>query len=131
MRFSPALLLLCPALAMAQAGPPSTGASVIQMLFSLFVVLALLIGGLWMLKRLSGHQSPSNNLIRVVGGTSLGTRERVVLVELGPTWLVLGVPPHSSNTLAEMPRQALPPSASPTVPGWLQKMLDKKHGKAP
>ncbi len=128
----PVFLLLCPALALAQtAATPSLGGSVVQMLLGLFAVLAMLVGGLWLLKRLSGHQGTHNNLVRIVGGATLGTRERIVVVEMGQTWLVLGVTPTNINTLAEMPRQALPPAADigADMPRWLKKMLDKKNAR--
>ena len=38
----------------------------------------------------------------------LGQRERVVVVEVGATWLVLGVTTNQINTLHTLPAQALP-----------------------
>lgn len=128
-RFAPSIrctgvfvgLLTASSTLLAQTAPaapaaPSFGSSVLQMLFGLALVLGLLIGGLWLLKRLTTPMSGVNSLMRVVGGTAIGTRERIVIVELGQTWLVLGVTPNSINTLAEMPRQPLPPSNKPQAP---------------
>ena len=130
------LLLLLPTLASAQtqvtaATSPSLGGSVAQMLLGLAVVIALLIGSLWLLKRLTGTRNGNTNLVRVISSTALGTRERVVVVEIGQNWLVLGVTPSTVTTLSEMPRQALPPQdhASADVPKWLKKMLDKRNAK--
>lgn len=110
------------------AQPAGLGAgSLVQMLLGLAAVLILLVGSLWLLKRLTGGARQTNNLVRVVGGTTLGTRERVVVVELGQTWLILGVTPNSINTLGEMPKQALPPTPPAEVPRWLQRMLEKRN----
>lgn len=97
------------------------------MLLGLALVIALLIGGMWLLKKVNGAHKGNNTIVRIVAGTALGPRERVVVVELGQNWLVLGVTPNSINTLAEMPRQPMPPDAPPEVPRWLQRMLEKKN----
>jgi len=67
----------------------------------------------------------------VVGERAVGTRERVVLVEVAGQWLVLGVAPGQVRTLANLPRpDNLPPEApapSPVPPfaGWLERALKK------
>lgn len=125
------LLLLASPLAWAQSAPPppTLGGSLVQMLLGLAVVIAVLIGGLWLLKRVQNTGTRNPNLVRVVGGTALGPRERVVIVELGQNWLVLGVTPNCITTLSEMPRQPLPQAPAHEVPKWLRKMLEKKHGR--
>lgn len=48
------------------------------------------------------HQRHGRHL-RVVGSTAVGTKERVVIVEVEHTWLVLGVGGGQVNKLHEMP----------------------------
>lgn len=80
-------------------GPGLAGAQVLQMLIGLAVVL-LLIGGLaWVLRNVLRVQPGVHGQMRVLGGLSLGARERVVLVEVGATQLVLGVSPGRVQTL--------------------------------
>jgi len=130
------LLLLCLQNAIAQAAaapaasPPSLGSSFLQMLFGLALVLGLLFAGVWFLKKLTGTVGPNGNIARVVGATPIGARERIVIVELGQTWLVLGVTPNNINTLAEMPRQALPPGGQPIPPNfadWLRNTMNRRN----
>lgn len=107
------------------APAPDLGGSALQMFFGLIVVLALMVGALWLLKQLTQKRGEASGLLRVVAGTGVGTRERVVIVEIGSTWLVLGVAPGRVTPLAEVPRQALPPEAerrpaSTDFPAWLQ-----------
>lgn len=112
------------------ASPPSLGGSFLQMLFGLALVLGLLFAGVWFLKKLSGTTGPNGQIARVVSATPIGTRERIVIVELGQTWLVLGVTPSSINTLAEMPRQALPPGGKPIPPNfadWLRNTMNRRN----
>ncbi|HTJ96466.1 MAG TPA: hypothetical protein VL381_03280, partial [Rhodocyclaceae bacterium] len=54
----------------------SLSGSIAQMLFGLGIVLLLLFAGLWILKKLTGTGGVNNSLVRVVGGTAIGTRER-------------------------------------------------------
>ena len=70
-------------------------------------------------------------LLNVVGSASVGTRERVVVLEIGESWLVVGVGPGNVNALATLPKGELP--ASPAVPlppfaARLQSLLDKNRG---
>ena len=134
--FSPFLFLLCsPLWAQAQtaavpAPSASLGGSFLQMLFGLALVLGLLFAGVWFLKKLTGNVGSNNNLARVVSATPLGPRERIVIVELGQTWLVLGVTPNNINTLAEMPRQPLPAGSKPIPPNfadWLRTTMNRRN----
>lgn len=101
------------------------------MLFGLAIVIALLIASLWLLKRLSAPRGETAGLLRVIAGTAVGPRERVVVLEVGGTWLVLGVASGRVNALAEIPRQDVP--AHPTGPqapdfaSRLRRMIDRSH----
>ena len=137
-RFIPApLLLLAMAEASAQAAQsvPATelGSSLWQLFLGLAVVLALMIGSLWLLKKVVAQRGDNAGLLRVVAGTAVGTRERVVIVEIGTTWLVLGVAPGRVSALAEVPRQAAAARpAGPDVPSgegfpdWLRKLTQRR-----
>jgi len=128
-------VLVLPALASAQTAAPGQdlGASVVQMILGLAVVLALLFASLWLLKRLSTPRGTAAGLLRVVAGTAVGARERVVVVEVGNTWLVLGVAPGRVSALAEVPRTALPPDASAPAPmdfaGRLKSLLERRDAR--
>ncbi|HEX8988922.1 MAG TPA: flagellar biosynthetic protein FliO [Rhodocyclaceae bacterium] len=129
----PLLLLPAQAAWAETAALPDTGGSIIQMLLGLGVVLAMLFGTLWVLKRLSVPRGPGSGLMRVVAGIPVGPRERVVLLEIGSSWLVLGVAQGQVSTLAEVPRQELPPAASAAdtardFAGWLKQMTERGRG---
>ena len=115
------------------AAPPDLGSSAMQMLLGLVVVLGLLLGSLWLLKRLSQPRGPIAGLMRVVAGVAIGPRERVVILELGNSWLILGVAPGQVTTLAEIPRQELPPQAqlpaAGEFPAWLKQLVASRGKK--
>ena len=110
---------------------PDLGSSALQMVFGLVLVLALMLGALWLIKRISAPRGAAAGLLRVVAGVAVGSRERVVILELGNSWLVLGVAPGQVSTLAEIPRQEVPTSAAMAAgkdfPTWL-KQFTKSRG---
>lgn len=90
-------VLLLPGLAQANE-PPSVAASLGQMVMGLGVVIALLLGTLWLIKRLAQPRGPGNAL-KVIGGVALGSRERIMLVEVADKVLVVGVTTANIRTL--------------------------------
>ena len=87
-----------------QASSHSSFASLLQVLFGLGLVLGAIAGTAWLLRRLSPGQVGASGALRVVGGVAVGPKERVVLVDVGDTRLVLGVAPGQVTTLHQMPR---------------------------
>lgn len=122
-----------PELAAAQAAAaPELGGSLLQMLLGLGVVLLLLFASLYLLKRLAAPRGTAAGLLRIVAGTAVGTRERVVVVEVGDTWLVLGVAPGRVTPLTQLPRQAVPeakPLPGKDFAGWLTQMMDRRNAR--
>lgn len=81
-----------------RANPMDPG-NLLQVVMSLLLVL-LLIGGLaWLLRRVNGLQAAAGSAIRVLAAASVGHRERVVLVQVGEQQLLLGVAPGRVQTL--------------------------------
>lgn len=122
-----------PGLTLPASTAPDLGGSALQMVFGLLVVLALLLGALWLLKRISQPRGPVAGLMRVVAGVAVGPRERVVILELGNSWLVLGVAPGQVSTLAEIPRQELPAGVQTPpageFPAWLKHIVEARAKK--
>ncbi|MBL8384067.1 MAG: flagellar biosynthetic protein FliO [Burkholderiales bacterium] len=97
------------------AADPATGpAGLIQMLPGLAIVIALIVGLAWLARRFGAVPAGGAGRLRVVDQRSVGTRERVVIVEVGEQWLVLGVAPGSVSRLSRMPRP--PSAATPDAP---------------
>lgn len=122
-----------PALAQDAANPVSAG-SLLQVFAGLVLVLALVIGTAWMLRRVGSVPGLSNQAIKMVGAASVGSRERVVLLEVAGTWIVVGVAPGQVRSLATLPKADIavaPPSptAGPAFAQWLQRFTDKTHAR--
>ena len=74
----------------------------LQMFFGLFVIVALIIGMAWFMRRMSNMGGMAAGNLKVLGGISVGQRERVVLVQAGNTQLLVGVAPGQIRTLHVM-----------------------------
>lgn len=114
--------VLAPDMAVAAAAKGAEAAAGAgQVLFGLAAVLALIFGAAWFVRRLGGLPlgglplggSPA---VQVLGGASLGPRERAVLVQVGDTQLLLGVAPGRVQTLHVLERPLAPPAAGGPSP---------------
>jgi len=85
---------------------PSLGVTgVLQALLGLAAVLALVMAFAWVARRF-GLQAPRlGSAVKVVGGVMLSPKERVVVVEVQGTWLVLGVAPGQISMLHTLPAE--------------------------
>jgi flagellar protein FliO/FliZ len=98
--------------------PPHSfaAAGLLQAGFGLALVLALIFGCAWLARRFGLLQQPgSGRLVKVVSSAMVGQRERVVVVEVGSTWLVLGVAAGQVRALHSMPAEALPEAQGTTL----------------
>jgi flagellar protein FliO/FliZ len=128
-------LAWAPAWAAAQpAALPETpglpGGAVLQTLFGLALVIGVLFLGAYLLRRFGGGRAFGNNgALRVVGGLMLGPRERVVLLEIGETWLVVGIVPGQIKTLHTLPKGELPAGrdAENRFGNWLKQVTERKN----
>ena len=110
----------------------STG-SMLQMLAGLLLVLAVIGAAAWLLKRVAANPGTATGSIRVVASAAVGQRERVVLVEIGGTWLVLGVAPGQVRALHSMPKDSAEHFGNPSAPpptgfqAWLRHVMEKRN----
>ncbi|HEX3382554.1 MAG TPA: flagellar biosynthetic protein FliO [Paraburkholderia sp.] len=77
--------------------------AVLQTFVGLAVVIALVFGCAWLARRFGLQPGQRGGLVKTVGGASLGGKERVAVVEIGDTWLVLGAAPGNVRLLHTMP----------------------------
>jgi len=122
-----------PVLAAAEPQIASTSGALLQGLLGLGMVLLALAAFFWFLRRFSPGQTAAQGAVKVVGGVMLGPRERLVVVEVGETWLLLGVGGGQVNTLHSLPRPegysppATLPGRAPDFAGKLKELLSKRQ----
>lgn len=127
---SAAALLASPAWA---ADPPalSTAGVLFQGLLGLLIVLAAMMAFFWFMRRFSPGQTGAQGVVKVVGGVMLGTREKLVVVEVGDTWLLLGVGGGQVNTLHTLPRPdgVSAPELRDPLSGFSDKLKEVLRGR--
>nr|WP_218848058.1 flagellar biosynthetic protein FliO [Xanthomonas sp. JAI131] len=99
----------------AAPSPPS----LIGAVFALLLVLGLILGMAWVLKRLPGSGFRPAEGLRVVASLAVGAKERVVVVEVNGEQLLLGVSPGGVRTLHRLP-EPLPQVPAPSLPNLKQ-----------
>lgn len=124
-----------------QVALPASGGSgaagLLQTIFALLLVLGLLIGLAWLLKRYGPKPGGGLANLRVVGALNIGGRERIMVVEVGDQWIVVGAAPGRVNALHTMPRQDVDLGAGTgagqgSLPAtrfadWLKNTMDKRN----
>ena len=127
-----------PAAATAAQPTGSAAGSLMQTTFALLLVLGLLAALAWFLKRYGPKAAGGSANLRMVGALNLGGRERIMVVEVGDQWIVVGASPGRVNALATMPRQHTVephPAVQPGLPmaggfsDWLKQTIDKRNAK--
>ncbi|MFN4289884.1 MAG: flagellar biosynthetic protein FliO [Permianibacter sp.] len=81
----------------AAAAVPSVG----RLLFGLLAVLGLLLVCAWLVRR--GGLTGQSGVIKVVAQTPVGTRERLVLIQVGEQQLLIGVTAQQISLLHTLP----------------------------
>jgi flagellar protein FliO/FliZ len=95
----------------------AAGPSILPMLLMLLLVLAMIPVALWLMRRLGLGKPAGMAGLRLVTQLSVGQRERVVIVEAGDRWWLLGVSAAGVNRLGTMPRGTLPAEALASAAG--------------
>jgi flagellar protein FliO/FliZ len=91
--------LACAAEATVQASPTS---GLLKMMLGLMLVLGVMAGVAWLVKRMMPGVGHKQSTIHVVGSANVGTRERVVVLEVAGRWLVVGVAPGQVSAIANL-----------------------------
>jgi|GEM_PF-214999 len=96
---------------------PLNAERLLEMVLGLGVVLALIVLAAWVMRRVLRIQPSVNGRMRILGALSLGARERIVLLQVGGSQLVVGVAPGRIQTLhlLDEPLPVTPEEAEQTV----------------
>ena len=103
---------------------PVGAGNYLQMFFGLFIVVGLIFGMAWFMRRMGKMHGMSTADLKVMGGVSVGQRERVVLLQAGETQLLIGVAPGEIRTLhvLDKPITLNTPVAARGAAGFAEKL---------
>lgn len=128
------LFLTLPSLALANEGssPGVSSGSFLQAMLGLSLIIALLFLFAFLARKFLGGKGFGQGGMKLLGGIALGPRERIVLVEAGDQWLVVGIVPGQIRTLHTMPRGELSKDTQPDLPPfshWMKQMMDRQKNE--
>lgn len=130
-RLLPLLIFALPAFAAEGDSPGLSAGSFLQAMLALALIVGLLFGTAWLARKVSGGKGFGQGGMRIIGGVALGPRERIVLVEVGENWLVIGIVPGQIRTLHRLPKgempQGLPVGPEATFSQWLKSVSERRR----
>ena len=113
------------------SSPAMSTGNYIQVMLGLVFVVFLIFALAWLVRRMGRLQSVIGGSMKLLGGISLGQRERAVLIQVGETQMLLGVAPGSVRTLHvfnEPVVTATPTSTGDSFADKLGAVLKQKAG---
>jgi len=90
---------------------PVGAAQYLQVLVGLMLVVVLIFAVAWFMRRFGHLPSGGQGAVRMIGGLSMGQRERIVLLQVGETQLLVGVAPGCLRTLHVLDQPVALPAA--------------------
>lgn len=103
---------------------PLAGGSMAQVALGLLFVLSLIIGMAWLLKRVGGFSVAGNGALKILGGLSMGSRERVVLMQVGEEQILIGVSPGRIQTLHVLNKPVRVDDKKTSEPGFAERLSE-------
>lgn len=76
----------------------------LQMFLGLGVVIIIIFSMAWLIRRMGRFQATVDGSLKILGALCITQRERIVLVQIGETQLLLGVAPGQIRTLHVLDR---------------------------
>lgn len=120
MRFLAGIITLVPGLAAAEteampALEPMSSPYLLKLTAGLVLVVVAIFVLAWLVKKFNLTQQSNNGLIRIIAGLSIGTRDRIVLLQVGEEQILVGLTPGRIAKLHTLthPLQAPDSTAAP------------------
>lgn len=99
---------------------PAVGA--VQVVFGLIAVVGVMMTLAWLFRRYAPGVGQSSGVARIIGGVSVGSRERVLVIQVADRWLVVGVTTGQISRIAEL---AASPAAVATAADEAPTFVDR------
>lgn len=94
------------------ASDPVGAGQYLQVLVGLLLVVVMIFGIAWFMRRFGNLPTGGQGAVRMIGGLSMGQRERIVLLQVGETQLLVGVAPGYLRTLHVLDQPVSLPAAA-------------------
>ncbi|MGE7991350.1 flagellar biosynthetic protein FliO [Pseudomonas sp. NPDC089554] len=109
----------------ASSTPGGLGGQLAQMLFGLLLVVGLIFGLAWLLRRMQVASPRGGQVIEIVGSRAIGPRDRLLLVQVGKEQILIGHSPGNIEALHVLAEPVpMPANARPAAPEFAQRLLE-------
>ena len=78
---------------------PDVTASILKVSAGLLLVIFAIFGSAWFFRRFGGFSPTANDSLKVIGGLTLGQKEKIVLLQVGEEQVLIGVAPGNIQKL--------------------------------
>ncbi len=135
MRFLAVIIGCLPQLALAQAERPA--ATVLEPMSSpyllkltggLILVVVVIFALAWLVKKFNLAQQSQGGLIKIVAGVSIGTRDRIVLLQVGEEQILVGLTPGRIEKLHTLAEPLAIPGESPAASASFAEKINRLMG---
>ncbi|WP_438864946.1 flagellar biosynthetic protein FliO [Neptunicella sp.] len=111
----------------AQSASPTDASTYVSILLSMIVVLALIFGLGYVMRRFNVTQTGSAQM-KIVSSMALGNRERIMLIQIGDEQHLLGVTTQNINHLSKMENPVSPESGGEGFKDKLNQFMKHSRG---
>jgi len=84
---------------MSSASAMDVSGSMLKVTIGLLFVVFAIFGSAWFLRRFGNVSTVSSQSLRIIGGLNIGSREKVLLLQVGEQQVLVGVTSSSIQTL--------------------------------
>lgn len=106
-----------------------TGGELLRIVGGLLIVVAAIVLLSWLLKRLNGGKFATTKGLKIIACMNLGTREKIMLINIANRFLLVGVTPGSITTLHDFGEDC-PPGFSSDSKASFSELLKSALGKS-
>lgn len=78
---------------------PDVTASILKVSAGLLLVIFAIFGSAWFFRRFGNFSPVANDSLRVIGGLTIGQKEKIVLLQVGEEQVLVGVAPGNIQKL--------------------------------
>ena len=101
------------------------GGQLSQLVLGLLLVLGLIFGLAWLLRRVQHAGPRQGQVIELISSRALGARDRLVLVQVGNEQILLGLTPGRITPLHVLKEPVqVPGSAQPATPEFAKRLME-------
>ncbi|MHC6226628.1 flagellar biosynthetic protein FliO [Pseudomonas sp. X10] len=105
--------------------PGSLGGQLAQLVFGLLLVIGLIFLLAWLLRRVQGVSPRGGQVIEILGSRAIGSRDRLLLVQVGKEQILLGHTPGSIQALHVLAEPVeVPAGARQATPEFAQRLME-------